>query len=369
MNDHRSCRLAISVLLGLAVAACASTSPAATPGPLASAAPSAASATPSAIPATPSAPASEAPPSDSAPAAEFVWKATSPKGDLIPTGVVQDPKGRLWVSDPYHDRFAIFTTEGAFVEFWGTPGDGNGQFRLTRRNGDGYGAIAFASDGSFFVLDVGNHRVQKFDAKRKFVKAWGSEGSGPGQYLDPVGIVVGPDGRVHVLDDKRGVIETYDANGKVLGSFNAFVGSIQNFDGANSLALDANDNFYVSVASPNQVQRFDPSGNATVTYGAPGSGAGEFREQPQGMTIDAAGRLFVTQGPQRGDRPGVLVFGSDGGYLTGWGSIGSTDGQLTFPVGILVDASDDVYVNDAGGGPDGGGQSRLQKFHSPSFAP
>jgi tripartite motif-containing protein 71 len=369
MNDQGSRRLAISVLLGVAVAACASTSPAATPGPVASAARTAVSATPSAIPATPSAPASDAPPIGSAPAAEFVWKATSPKGDLIPTGIVQDPKGRLWVSDPYHDRFAIFTANGAFVEFWGTPGDGNGQFRLTRRNGDGYGAIAFASDGSFFVLDVGNHRVQKFDAKRKFVKAWGSEGSGPTQYLDPVGIVVGPDGRVHVLDDQRGVVETYDANGKVLGTFDAFVGGVKNFDGANSLALDAHGDFYVSTISPNQVQRFDPSGKATMTYGSPGSGAGEFREQPQGMSIDAAGRLFVTQGAQRGDRPGVLVFGADGGYITGWGSLGSADSQLTFPVGILVGDAGDVYVSDAGCGPDWGGQCRLQKFHGLSFVP
>lgn len=369
MNDHASRRLAISVLLGVGVAACASASPAATTGPVASAAPTAIAATPAAIPATPSAPASVAPPSNAPPAAEFVWKATSPKGDLIPTGIVQDPKGRLWVSDPYNGRFAIFTTDGAFVEFWGTTGDGNGQFRLTRRNGDGYGAIAFAPDGSFFVLDVGKHRVQKFDAKRKFVKAWGSEGSGPAQYLDPVGIVVGPDGRVHVLDDKRGVIETYDANGKVLGSFSAFVGGVQNFDGANSLALDALGNFYVSTISPNQVQQFDPNGKATMTYGSPGSGAGGFSEQPQGMSIDAAGRLFVTEGAQRGDRPAVLVFGPGGGYLTGWGSLGSADSQLTFPVGILVGDAGDVYVSDAGCGPDWAGQCRLQKFHGPSFAP
>ena len=370
MTIHVARQFTICTMFALAVGACASASPSVSPATSPGAAPggsaktSPSTATSSTRPATPSASASEA-----ALAAEFVWKATSPKGDLIPTGIVRDPKGRLWVGDPYNDRFAIFTTDGVFVEFWGGPGDGNGQFRLTRRNGDGYGAIAFAPDGSFFVRDVGNRRVQKFDAKRKFVAAWGSLGSGPAQYQDPVGIAVGQDGRVHVLDDVRGVVETYDASGKVLGSFSAFIGGVRNYNGANSLALDAAGDFYVSLADPNQVQRFDPSGKPTMTYGAPGSRQGEFHEQAGMMSIDATGRLFVTQGPQRGARPGVLVFGVDGRYLGGWGSLGSADGEMTFPVGILVDPAGDVYVSDAGGLPDLGQPSRIEKFHGPSFAP
>ena len=370
MRIHVARQFTICTMFALAVGACASASPSANPSASPATSPSAvpsaspSTATSSTRPATPSASASEVPP-----AAEFVWKATSPKGDLIPNGIVRDPKGRLWVSDPYNDRFAIFTTDGVFVEFWGGRGGGDGQFRLTRRNGDGYGAIAFAPDGSFYVLDVGNYRVQKFDAKRQFAKAWGSLGSGPGQYQDPVGIAVGRDGRVHILDDVRGVVETYDANGKVLGSFSAFIGGVAKHNGANSLALDAAGDFYVSLADPNQVQRFDQNGRPTMTYGAPGSGPGVFHEQPQMMSVDAAGRLFVTQGPQRGDRPGVLVFGADGRYLTGWASPGSADGDMAWPSGILVDSKGDVYVSDRGTMPDAGQPSRIEKFHGPSFAP
>ena len=42
------------------------------------------------------------------------------------------------------------------------------------------------------------------------MKTWGGFGPGTHQYQDPVGIAVGPDGRLHVLDDVRGVVETYD---------------------------------------------------------------------------------------------------------------------------------------------------------------
>ncbi len=239
----------------------------------------------------------------------FLWKATDPGATIIPNALTFDLAGRIWATDGPHDRFAIFDQDGTFVEFWGTSGTGDGQLKLTRANGNPYGAVAFEPDGSFFALDVGNRRVQHFDAKRTFVHAWGSFGSGPGQFSGPVGIAIGSDGNVHVLDDVRGVIETYDQNGKVLGSIPAFSTP---GEGANSLAIDSHGDFYVSQINPNQVIRMDPTGKVRMTYGAPRSGAGEFHEQPGGMSVDAAGRLYVTQGPNRGDSPGVQVFGPDG---------------------------------------------------------
>ena len=96
----------------------------------------------------------------------------------------------------------------------GRRASGDGEFDLTRANGDPYGMVAFAPDGSFYVLDAGNRRIQQFDADRTFLRAWGSFGTGPGQFNDPVGLAVDADGNVHVLDDVRGVIETFDADGQ-----------------------------------------------------------------------------------------------------------------------------------------------------------
>ena len=46
-------------------------------------------------------------------------------------------------------------SEGVFGSKWGTEGTGPGQF-------DGPSGIAVASDGSVYVTDYFNHRVQKF---------------------------------------------------------------------------------------------------------------------------------------------------------------------------------------------------------------
>ena len=48
-----------------------------------------------------------------------------------------------------------FTSEGVFVSQWGTYGSGAGEFYYA------YG-VAVASDGSVYVADTDNNRIQKF---------------------------------------------------------------------------------------------------------------------------------------------------------------------------------------------------------------
>ena len=210
--------------------------------------------------------------------------------------IAVDPKGRIWAPEANADKIAIFSRDGKLLEEWGESGRGPGQFDFTRGDGDGYGTLAFAKDGSFFVLDVGNHRVQHFDADRRFLRAWGGIGNRPGQFQDPVGIAVAPDGTVWVLDDKRSVVEHYRPDGKVIGSFDPFANQPVNGE-ANSLAIDAHGQLYVSEVGPPQIAVFDPDGTFVRFVGA-----GAFNEQAGDMAIDADGRVFVTQGPERGRR-------------------------------------------------------------------
>lgn len=255
--------------------------------------------------------------------------------------IAVDPEGRIWAPEATSDRIAIFSPDGTLLEEWGESGKGPGQFDFTRGNGDGYGTLAFAKDGSFYVLDVGNRRVQQFDNQRRLVRSWGSWGNGPGEYADPVGIAVAPDGSVWVLDDVRSVVEHYTADGTVLGSFDPFMSTPIN-GGANSLAIDAHGNLYVSGARPSQVYEFDSSGALIRVIGA-----GAFVDQASNISVDSDGRLFVTQGPDRGDALGILAFGSDGDLVGGFGPRGDGDDQLAFPAGIALDGAGGLYVEDS----------------------
>jgi hypothetical protein len=288
----------------------------------------------------------QAPATDAPPLGEFVRRTAGPdQGSIPPGGLAIAPDGTIWAPDPVNDRFAVFDRDGDFVEYWGEPGDGEGQFALTRENGDGYGQVAFASDGSFYVLDVGNHRVQRFDADRGFVTAWGEFGTGPGQYSDPFGIDVDRDGYVYVADDIRGLAEKYEPDGTIVDSIDVFSNTTPGFNKGNLITVDDEGNLFVGQATPNQIAKFSPAGELLATIGK-----GTFvLEYPGQVAIDAAGRLFVTAGPERQSLPGIIVFSPDGTFLGGFGPLGLEEGTMGFPIGVALDGEGTAFVLDFGG--------------------
>ena len=51
-----------------------------------------------------------------------------------------------------------------------------------------------------YVADSYHDRVQKFDSSGNFITAWGSDGSGAGQFDNPTGLAVDSQGNVYVAD-------------------------------------------------------------------------------------------------------------------------------------------------------------------------
>ncbi len=83
---------------------------------------------------------------------------------------------------------------GSFLGKWGSEGNGDGQFKFPSD-------VAFAGDGTVFVVDENNNRVQYFTIAGSFLGKWGTAGTGPGQFDLPWGIAVTPSGdRAYVTD-------------------------------------------------------------------------------------------------------------------------------------------------------------------------
>tara|TARA_B100001123_G_scaffold95945_1_gene110495 strand:+ start:3138 stop:3302 length:165 start_codon:yes stop_codon:yes gene_type:complete len=53
-----------------------------------------------------------------------------------------------------------------------------------------------APDGSVYVADTYNNRIQKFTSLGVFVIKWGTKGTGSGEFNNPKGIAVAPDDSV-----------------------------------------------------------------------------------------------------------------------------------------------------------------------------
>jgi DNA-binding beta-propeller fold protein YncE len=284
--------------------------------------------------------------------AAFLWQAANGSEPIAqPGGIALAPDGNIWVVEGGASRILIFSPDGVFLEPWGTPGPSDGEFNFVlEEHGGGYGSIGFDREGNIYVLDSGNFRVQKFDRNRKFVTAWGREGTGDGEFAGPVTMTVAKDGNVYVGDDVRGDIQKFDANGTLLD----IVGSRGEGDGQfaciPAFGVDGQGNLYVPDCVNNEIQKFGPDGEFVMTWGSEGRGDGQFR-LPVTAVVDAAGNVFISDAANSR----VQVFAPDGTFLTAWGEFGTGDGQFGETSGLVLDGAGHIYVTDYVHG-------RLQKF-------
>lgn len=60
--------------------------------------------------------------------------------------------------------------------------------------------IAFDSQGNIYVLDTGNHRIQKFDAGGNYLTTIGREGQGPGEFQYPQALAIDSKNFLYISD-------------------------------------------------------------------------------------------------------------------------------------------------------------------------
>jgi hypothetical protein len=94
-----------------------------------------------------------------------------------------------------------------FLRTWGGQGSAPGQV-------DEPGDVAVAPEGTVYVTDTGNNRIQYFDAAGTYLGQWGSEsgsiGSAEGEFWHPRGIAVAPDGlTIYVADTNNYRIQAF----------------------------------------------------------------------------------------------------------------------------------------------------------------
>jgi hypothetical protein len=274
VRQNRQTTPAIGLLLICVVAAACGATAAPTLAPTANATPPAPSTTVATLAPTAAA-------ASPAPALKLLWEkagaAAAGTQNVDTYWPAIDPlTGNVWVAASFEGAFWTFSQDGTFVGAFGAHGRGPGEFDFSRPACPkcGAGAIAFAPDGSFFVADDGNDRIQKFDAAHHFVKAWGSFGDGPGQFSDANAIAT--DGRqVYVYDDGRTDVQVFDTDGKLLRTMTNLYGW---------LTVDKAGNLWAPNADG--LVEFDATGKQLKAYSLPDMG-------PRiSLAIDAAGRLY-----------------------------------------------------------------------------
>jgi DNA-binding beta-propeller fold protein YncE len=133
----------------------------------------------------------------------------------MPHGVRIDPAGNIWTTDSVNSTVLKFSPQGAKlleIDVGGQPAPGV----------NGTTDVAFGPDGHVFVADgYGNARILEYSADGKLIHSFGSHGTGPGQFNIPHAILI-KDGTMYVADRENGRIQRFDLTGKFLGEWDGF---------------------------------------------------------------------------------------------------------------------------------------------------
>jgi sugar lactone lactonase YvrE len=244
------------------------------------------------------------------PIAEFLWQSDGgPEFRLgEPSHLTIDPQGNIWVPDGLEHRFLIYSPEGSILEAWGMPGSADGEFDF-ELGGIPAGAVGFDAAGNIYVVDSGNHRVQKFGPDRSFLLAWGSAGSGDGQFQFAVDMAIDGQGRVLVSDYGADAIQVFDSEGAWQATWGGYGSDPGELSGPTGITTDASDNLWVAEHGGSRVQKFSPDGESLMIWGGAGSTDQAF-SSPTDVVVDEQGRVFISDRWNR-----VQVFTADGEIL------------------------------------------------------
>lgn len=167
--------------------------------------------------------------------------------------------------------------------------------------------VAIGPQGDIFVMDTKNARVQKFNSDGRYLSKWGSPGDGDGQFsiiLPDVGrLVVDPQGNVYVIDHGNSRVQKFDAAGNFLTKWGTSGDGDSQFRDPSDIVIDTQNNVYVSDYLKSDVQKFDNNGQLLLRWQSPGS--------IYSLAIDPDGNILVADeagGIRKYDTNGALLF-------------------------------------------------------------
>ncbi len=294
-----------------------------------------------------------------------------------PSAVVLDAAGNLYIADGGNNRIRSVNALGNINTI-----AGNGLFQFAGDGGTATSAslrtpysVALDGTGGFYIADQDSHRVRKVAASGTISTYAGNGGlgsSGDGgpatsaQLGFPYGLVVDGSQNLFIAHDgavrkvsAAGIMTTVGGGGgpgTIPDGSSATSGFLDN---PRDVALDAAGNLYVAETLNYRIRKITPSGiistvagNGTAGFsGDGGSATAASLNRPQGVAVDTAGNVFISD--QFNHRIRKVTPAGTISTIAGTGTSGfsgdngpATSARLYYPLGLALDAAGNLYVAD-----------------------
>jgi uncharacterized protein (TIGR03663 family) len=193
-----------------------------------------------------------------------------------PWGIAVDAEGMIFVADTWNGRIQVFDSAGKFVHKWGIFNTTNGTL------GDplslfGPRGIAIDSSGYLLVADTGNKRILQFTPTGEFVNQIGGGGVRLGNFEEPTSVGVDPrDGSVYVADAWNRRIQKFDANLQPLAEWPVPSWGSQHLYHKPYVTVAGNGDVYASDPENFRVLVYNSAGGVKATFGSYGTEMNRF---------------------------------------------------------------------------------------------
>jgi DNA-binding beta-propeller fold protein YncE len=265
------------------------------------------------------------------------------------------------VADSRNHRIQHISADGKVIKAWGSFADvtsGNAPGGTFNEPWD----VAIGKDGSIYVSDTWNHRVQKFTADGEFVKMWGyfGQGEAPDAFWGPRGLAVDKNGRLYVMDTGNKRVVIFDPDGNFITQFGSAGVEKGQFDEPVGISLDDLGNVYITDTWNQRVQVMAPNNNGMeytpfLAWDVTAWAGQSLDNKPFIAVSPVNNHVFITDP----EKPRVLEFDAQGTFLTGWGDYSSGPDGFGLASGVAVTQDGFVWVSD-------GGNNVLLKYADPS---
>jgi DNA-binding beta-propeller fold protein YncE len=205
---------------------------------------------------------------------------------LNPADVAVDPeRGHLYVVDSYlHQVVAFDVTTGEVLFRIGKDLDDLAAKREVLA-GMWQGGIHGAEAGE----EVEGPTSHAGTVPRDLV---GNRGSEPGEFRYPAFVATAPDGTVYVTDQMNFRIQAFDSEGNFLRQVGQIGRTPGSFSRPKGIGVDRQGHVYVADGLFNNVQVFDDQGQLLLVFGKIGVDEGEMY-LPLGLEVDLENRIYV----------------------------------------------------------------------------
>jgi sugar lactone lactonase YvrE len=252
-----------------------------------------------------------------------------------PIDLAVDEDDNVYILDAGNYRVQVMNYRGRHEATWGSKGSAPGKF-------DDPIAMAYSlRDEVLYILDRGTFLVHKFDLDGNFIEAFGEEGTRKGRFEDPVDLTVDGQGYVYVLDRERLKVLKFHKSGQFIDEWGRDSRKrMDSFQNPITITFMNQLTGYIVVADKgrNALFRFARDGD---DEGILDMGPDVLPEgfAPARVETDEDNNLFILDEEQ-----GKLLKleGSSLGIFT----LRGEGLELEQPAGLVLDSEDRIYITD-----------------------